>query len=105
MKRNLLERQRDNGDVPLLLSSVRCVRVGEKSYLSGRMGNRGNCRECERSVLFGLDGRWKQDGQRWLAGAQEKRAILAHERKWNDSEKISIRNITRDVTYDTAVNQ
>ncbi|NHZ66126.1 hypothetical protein [Massilia genomosp. 1] len=105
LKRNLLERQRDTGEVPLLLLSMSCVTAGDKIYLSGAMGNRGNCRECERSVLFGLDGRWKQDGRRWLVGAQEKRAILAHERKWDDSEQISIRNITRDAAYDTAVNQ
>lgn len=102
VERNLLERQPDTGEVPLLLSSLRCVSAGDKVYLSGLMGNGGNCPECERSVLFGLDGKWKQDGGRWLIGAREKRAILAQQRAWRASEQLFIFNATPDTARDAA---
>ncbi|NHZ95904.1 hypothetical protein [Massilia sp. CCM 8734] len=92
--RDLLERQSRQGEPPLLLSSLQCVAARGNIYLSGQMGNGGNCPGCERSVLLGLDGRWKRDGPRWLVGAQEKRMIVAQQGRWNDSEQVFITNTT-----------
>lgn len=103
--RDLLERQRDDGEAPLLLTSLRCVSAGGKTYLSGLMDNGGNCSSCERSVLIGLDGRWKQHGRRWLVGPEEKRAIVAQQRNWRDSEQVFIPNSTRDTTRHTGADQ
>ncbi len=96
VKRNVLERQPDDGEVPLLLSSLRCVAAGEKTYLSGLMDNGGNCNTCERGVLFDLNGRWKRDGQRWLIRGQERRLIEKHQSTWRKAEQVFITNTTRD---------
>jgi len=96
VERNLLERQPDDGEVPLLLSSVSCIGAGKKAHLSGLMDNGGNCRTCERGVVLDLNGRWKYDGKRWLVRGPERRLIETQERKSHTTERISITNTMRD---------
>ena len=96
VKRNVLERQPVDGEVPLRLASLSCVAAGETTYLSGVMINGGNCNTCERGVLFDLNGRWKRDGQRWLVRGQERRLIEKHQSNWRKIEGVYIPSTTRD---------
>jgi hypothetical protein len=93
--RNVLERQ-PRDEVPLTLTSLCCAAAGAKPYLYGSMANGGNCEECEREVVFGLDGQWKRDGKRWLVRGAEKRAIGASMEAWRRIEEVDITNTTRD---------